>query len=177
MTRTITGLAFALLLSAAACAPAQSARVQASPIATHTFAGGCAGTTLTDAVPPVWAQAGWTHPGKAPWAVPWALGSGGQSVAFLFARQLVAGTSPRVDGTSNKVLWVAKGIAPNFVVAGTPMGAVQPAVAVNGGPSIVDVPAGGCWTFRLSWGLDKSTTSTINLAVLPSGSTPPAQVS
>jgi hypothetical protein len=46
---------------------------------------------------------------------------------------------------------------------------------VNGGPSIVDVPSPGCWTFRLSWGSSRAK-STINLAVLPAESTPPAQV-
>jgi hypothetical protein len=173
MTRTITGLAVALLLSAGACGPDQPAVVHESSAPVHTFAGGCGGTVLTDSEPPVWAQGGWNVVKGQPWSVPWALGSGGQAVAFLFAIELVAGTSPRVDGTNNKVLWVAKGSPPNFAVAGTPMGATEPAVSVNGGPSIVDVPASGCWTFRLSWGLDRSTGSTINLDVLPAGSTPP----
>jgi hypothetical protein len=174
MTRTITGLAVAVLLAAGACTPAQSAHVSPSPIATHTFAGGCAGTVLTDAVPPVWAQAGWTHPGAAPWSVPWALGSGGQAVAYLYARQLVAGSSPRVDGTNNKVLWVAKGGYSNFVVEGIPPGGTQALVTVNGGPSIVDAPSAGCWKFQLTWGPAQGG-STINLDVLPAGSKPPAQ--
>jgi hypothetical protein len=109
-----------------------------------------------------------------PWGVPWALGTGGQAVAYHFARQLVAGNSPRADGTNNKVLWVAKGTAPNFVVEGTPQGATQPVVSVNGGPSIVDAPRGGCWTFQLRWGLDHASSSVINLQVLPAGSKPPA---
>jgi hypothetical protein len=166
-------LAGAVLLAAGACAPAQSAHVQPSPIATHTFAGGCAGTVLTDAEPPVWAQGGWNVVKGQPWSVPWALGTGGQAVAYLFARQLVAGNSPRADGTNNKVLWVAKGNSSNFLVAGIPPGGTQPAVRVNGGPSIVDAPAAGCWTFRLTWGAGEAT-STINLEVLPAGSKPPA---
>jgi hypothetical protein len=169
MTRTITGLALAVLLSAGACAP--TAAVQPSPATVHTFAGGCAGTVLTDAVPPVWAQGGWTVVKGQPWGVPWALGTGGQAVAFVFAGQLVAGNSPRIDGTNNKVLWVAKGSSSNFVVAGIPPGGTQPAVRVNGGPSIVDAPAAGCWTFRLTWGAAEAT-STINLEVLPAGTTP-----
>jgi hypothetical protein len=175
MTRTVIGLAVAALLSAGACTPAQSAHAQPSPIATHTFAGVCAGTVLTDSEPPVWAQGGWNAAQGQPWAVPWALGSGGHVVAFLFARELVAGTSPRVDGTNNKVLWVAQGASPNFVVAGTPAGATRPVVAVNGGPSIVDVPTAGCWSFRLRWGVNQATSSMINLQVLPTGSKPPAQ--
>jgi hypothetical protein len=174
MTKTITGLAVAVLLSAGACGPGQPAVAHQSAAPVHTFAGGCAGTVLTDAEPPVWAQGGWNVVKGQPWGVPWALGSGGQAVAYLFARQLVAGTSPRVDGTNNKVLWVAKGTAPNFVVDGTPQGAAQPAVSVNGGPSIVDAPVAGCWTFRLRWGVNQATSSSINLAVLPAGSKPPA---
>jgi hypothetical protein len=173
MTRTITGLAVAVLLAAGPCTPAQSAHVSPSPIATHTFAGGCAGTVLTDAVPPVWAQAGWNQAAGAPWSVPWALGTGGQAVAYLFARQLVAGNGPRVDGTNNKVLWVAKGNPSNFMVEGIPPGGTQAAVTVNGGPSIVDAPAAGCWKFLLTWGAAEAS-STINLDVLPAGSKPPA---
>jgi hypothetical protein len=139
---------------------------------THTYAGGCGGTVLTDAQPPVWAQGGWNVVKGQPWGVPWALGSGGQAVAFVFARQLVAGNSPRVDGTNNKVLWVANGNSSNFVVVGIPPGGTQPAVRLNGGPSIVDAPAAGCWTFRLTWGAAEAT-STIHLEVLPAGTTPP----
>ena len=139
---------------------------------THTFAGGCAGTVLTDAEPPLWAQGGWNHVSGTPWGVPWALGSGGQAVAFVFAGQLVAGSSPRVDGTNNKVLWVAKGSVTNFVVEGIPPGGTQPVVSVNGGPSIVDVPSAGCWKFRLTWGASQAG-SIVNLEVLPAGSTPP----
>jgi hypothetical protein len=174
MTRTITGLAVAFLLAACACGPGQPAVAHQSSAPVHTFAGGCAGTVLTDAEPPVWAQAGWTHPGVTPWSVPWALGTGGQSVAFLFAKELVAGSSPRIDGTNNKVLWVAKGIAPNFVVEGIPPGRTQAVITVNGGPSIVDAPSAGCWKFQLTWGAAQA--STINLDVLPAGSMPPPQV-
>jgi hypothetical protein len=86
----------------------------------------------------------------------------------------VAGTSPRADGTNNKVLWVAKGNPSNFVVEALPPGGTQAVVTVNGGPSIVDVPSPGCWKFRLSWGSSPAT-STINLDVLQAGSKPPAQ--
>jgi len=173
MTRTIAGLAIAVLLAAGACSPAQSAHLPPSPTATHTFAGGCAGTVLTDAEPPVWAQGGWNVVKGQPWSVPWAMGTGGQAVAYLFARQLVAGSSPRVDGTNNKVLWVAKGNPSNFVVQAIPPGETQATVTVNGGPSIVDVPAAGCWKFRLSWGQGGAASSTISLDVLAAGSKPP----
>jgi hypothetical protein len=167
--------AFAIL-SAAGCTSAQEAQVQhGAPATPHVFAGGCAGTVLTEAEPPAWAQGGWTHVKGTPWGVPWALGTGGDAVAFVFANELVAGGSPRIDGTNNKVLWVAKGSPTNFVVEGIPPGGTQAVVTVNGGPSIVDVPSPGCWKFQLTWG--DGAGSTINLTVLAAGSTPPAQAS
>ena len=177
MNQTVSrfvGLTALVILSAAGCTSAQQAQVQQGAATPRVFAGGCAGTVLTELEPPAWAQGGWTHVKGTPWGVPWALGTGGEAVAFVFARQLVAGTSPRVDGTNNKVLWVAKGNPTNFVVEGIPPGGTQPMVTVNGGPSIVDVSSPGCWNFHLTWGSGQAD-STINLAVLPAGSTPPAQ--
>jgi hypothetical protein len=109
------GAGFALLvLLSGGCTSSSTAQVQSSPsVPVHSWAGGCAGTVLTDALPPTWAQGGWNQP-QAPWGVPWALGTGGDAVAYLFATQLVAGSSPRVDGTNNKVLWVAQGWAAQF---------------------------------------------------------------
>ena len=166
------GLALLVLLSGG-CTSSPTAQLSSSPrVPVHSFAGGCAGTVLTDALPPTWAQGGWNQP-SAPWGVPWALGTGGDAVAYVFATQLVAGSSPRIDGTNNKVLWVAKDGPPNFVVAAHPLGVDQPVVTIAGGPSIVDLPTAGCWTFHLTWGLSGQLGgSTINLEVLPTGSAP-----
>jgi hypothetical protein len=127
---------------------------------------------VTDSVPPIWAQDGFTHK-TAPWAVPWALGTPGDAVAMLFARQLVAGGSPRVDGTNNKVHWVVKDKTFNFVVEGRPYGKAEPVIGLKGGPRVEDVPTPGCWTFRVSWGSRNEHISTINLEVLPAGTLPP----
>jgi hypothetical protein len=170
----VNGLAVLSILAAGACTPMPTAARSTSTAGAEAVAGGCAGTVVTEAEPPVWAQAGFNQVKGTPWSLPWALGSGGQAVAFLFARQLVAGSGPRIDGTDNKVLWVAKGIPSNFVVDGIPPGGTQAVVTVNGGPSIVDVPSAGCWKFRLTWGAAQAE-STINLDVLAAGSTPPAQ--
>jgi hypothetical protein len=166
------GLAVLILLSAG-CTSSSTAQIHTSPsVPVHSFVGGCAGTVLTDALPPTWAQGGWNHP-QAPWGVPWALGTGGDAVAFVFATRLVAGSSPRVDGTNNKILWVTKGAPPNFVVEAHPLGVNQPVVTIAGGPSTVDLPTAGCWTFRLSWGPSgQAGSSSINLDVLPTGSAP-----
>src|SRR4030081_3260471 len=98
-----------LIILLGGCASPQTAHAKASPtVPIHTFAGGCAGTVLTDAEPPVWAQGGWSNAKGTSWPVPWAFGTQGDTVAYVFAKQLVAGASPRADGTQNKVLWVAK---------------------------------------------------------------------
>src|SRR5260370_34076059 len=97
-------LAALILILAAGCttSPTQ-AQVPPSPRATvHTFNGGCAGTVLTDAEPPLWAQGGWSHAKGTPWPVPWAFGTEHTTVAYLFATQLVAGTSPRVDAVRTR---------------------------------------------------------------------------
>jgi hypothetical protein len=169
------GLASLALILAGACttSPASSAQVHPSPTApVHSFAGGCAGTVLTDAQPPVWAQDGWAK--LTPWPVPWAFGTNNDTVAYLFATQLVAGVSPRVDGSQNKVLWEAKASpsGANVKVEGHPLGQSQPLVTIAGGPSITDVPTPGCWTFRLSWNVNGEHSSSINLEVLPAGTLP-----
>jgi hypothetical protein len=129
---------------------------------------------LTDAEPPVWAQGGWTVAKGASWPVPWAFGTGGDTVAYLFATQLIAGSGPRVDGSNNKVLWEAKDYPSggSVVVEGRPLGQSQPVLTIAGGPSIVDVPTSGCWTFRLSWNANGEHSSIMNLQALPAGTNP-----
>ncbi len=100
------------------------------------------------------------------------MGTPSNAVAFLFAGQLVAGVSPRVNGTNNKILWVAKDAEWGFLVEGRPLGRPTPIVSVAGGPSIVDVPTAGCWTFRLSSSSTGNQISTFNLEVLPTGTLP-----
>jgi hypothetical protein len=174
----VAGLA-ALVVIVAACTISQSQSTQTpgtpSAATFHTLAGGCAGTVLTDAEPPAWAQGGWNHQKGTPWPVPWAWGTDRDAVGFVFATQLVAGPSPRVDGSNNKVLWETKDFpsGSHVTVDGHPAGVPQPVVTVAGGPSIVDVPTAGCWIFRLSWTANNgSHSSTISLQVLPHGTLP-----
>ena len=162
-----TAMAALVILLLGACSSSQQPAAKAGPI-TEEVAGGCAGTVLTKAEPPAWAQGGWTHAQGTPWPVPWAMAVPGDAVAFVFAGELVAGSSPRSDGSANKVLWVVKDPA-SFVVEGRPLGQAQPVVTVAGGPSIVDLPTPGCWTFRVLRGKQSSV---INLQVLPAGSLP-----
>jgi hypothetical protein len=170
-----TCLTALLILLAAGCTSSPAPLTQVHPSSSvhiHSFGGGCAGTVLTDAEPPVWAQGGWAK--LTPWPVPWAFGTHNDTVAYLFATELVAGVSPRVDGSQNKVLWEAKDSpsGAGVLVEGHPLGQSQPVVTIAGGPSITDVPTAGCWTFRLSWGSNGQNSSTINLLVLPVGTNP-----
>ena len=149
------------------CTSSTQSAARPSPTALA-IVGGCAGTVLTAAEPPAWAQGGWSHVKGTPWPVPWAIATTGDAIAFVFAGELVAGSSPRSDGTQNKVLWVEK-TPTAFTVEGRPLGQAAPVVTVPGGPSIVDVPSAGCWTFQL---LQGKHTSVINLDVLPTGTLP-----
>ena len=171
------GIAASLLvILLGGCASTQSGQVKASPSAPfHTFSGGCAGTVLTDAEPPAWAQAGFAK--LTPWPVPWAFGTQNTTVAFVFSTGLVAGGGPRVDGTYNKVTWVAKGDYPtgdiNIAIQARPLGESQPVLTNAGGANVLDFPQPGCWTFRLAWRAhNQPQVSTVNLDVLPAGTRP-----
>src|ERR1700674_1692146 len=96
-------IAAALLITlGSGCGSSQASQVKASPrVPIRTFAGGRAGTVLTDAERPVWAQAGWTK--GTPWPVPWAFGTQDTTVAFLFSTVLVVGSGPGVDGSYTRV--------------------------------------------------------------------------
>jgi hypothetical protein len=166
-----------LIILVGGCTSSQATQVKASPtVPIRTFAGGCAGTVLTDAEPPVWAQTGFAK--LTPWPVPWAFGTQDTTVAFLFSTVLVAGSGPRVDGASNKVGWVAKGDYPTsgttaIAIDVRPLGESQPVLTNASGARVVDLPKSGCWTFRLSWTAHgQQQVSTINLEVLPVGSRP-----
>lgn len=162
----------AILLVAAGCTPQPAPRTsqsKASP--SHPVAGRCADTVLTNAEPPQWAQSGWSVQEGAPWPVKWTLASSGDAVAFMFAGELVAGPSPRSDGSNNKVLWVIREPAP-FVVEGAPLDRTEPVITIPGGPSIVDAPTPGCWRFQLKLQSDHRVVGTFDFNVLPHGSTP-----
>jgi hypothetical protein len=165
-----------LVILVGGCASSKATQVQASPtVPIRTFAGGCAGTVLTDAKPPAWAQTGFAK--LTPWPVRWAFGTQDTTVAFLFSTVLVAGSGPRVDGSYNKVGWVAKGDYPtgdtHIAIEVRPLGESQPVLTNTGIASVADLPKPGCWTFRLSWSAHgQQQVSTINLEVLPAGALP-----
>ncbi|GAA4235258.1 hypothetical protein FHR32_006719 [Streptosporangium album] len=93
------------------------------------------------------------------------MGTGGDVVGYLFVRPLHAG---KPADASNKILWYVRlpREGKDLVMTGHPKGASGPVVRhrfpadSSPGeiyPSIVDVPAPGCWTFDLAWGEHRDT--------------------
>ncbi|SFC00261.1 hypothetical protein SAMN04487968_10346 [Nocardioides terrae] len=102
---------------------------------------------------PEWARAGFTPPDQD---VRYVIGETGHIVGVVFGYPLRA-PAPN-DGRNNKILWVSNagkaGTPPELTIAarldGTSVTADQ-TVAGGPGPSIIDMPRPGCWTFDLTW--------------------------
>jgi hypothetical protein len=134
--------------SAARAGAAQPSTAQAGAAASD----GCAGQPPVSPLPE-WARAGFSPPDQA---MPHVMGEAGNIVAILWADR-DALHSPALQDRTNKVLWVSK---PQFaglgslIIRATLAGSARTAtVSVPGGPgpSIIDLPAPGCWTLQLSW--------------------------
>ena len=132
-------------------APASGGQAGTAQAGTVT-SNGCAGQPPVSPLP-VWARAGFT---PADQAMPHVMGQAGDIVAILWADR-DALHSPSLPDRSNKILWVSRVplAAPyRLVIKATLAGSTRTAtVSVPGGPgpSIIDLPAPGCWTFHLSW--------------------------
>jgi hypothetical protein len=128
--------------AAKSAAPATSSAVAAD--------GRCAAQPPDTALP-TWARGGFSDPAGP---VPHVLGARGNIVAILWART-DALHAPPLAGRSNKILWVSK-LPPGgpLVIRATLAGSGQTVdreVAGGPGPSIINLPAAGCWTMDLSW--------------------------
>lgn len=129
---------------------ASAARASTAPAAAAS--NGCAGQPPVSPLP-VWARSGFSPPDQA---MPHVMGEAGNIVAILWADR-DALHSPSLQDRRNKILWVSRipFAAPNplLIRATLPGGARTVTVSVPGGPgpSTIDVPAPGCWTFHLSW--------------------------
>ena len=157
-------LAVAALLVAACTGSGQpsarpersAARAGAAPAGTAqpgvVTSDGCAGQPPVSPLP-VWARSGF-HPAYV--AMPHVMGEAGNIVAILWAPRDALHLPPLRD-RNNKILWVSRvpSVAPDgLVIKATLAGGTRSAiVSVPGGPgpSIIDLPAPGCWTLRLSW--------------------------
>lgn len=111
---------------------------------------GCA-RTVEPHVLPAWARGGFSDPRPV---MPHVLGENGSIVAILWPEHL---SSPPDPKESNKILWVARSpgdgltdlvIRAHLEGTGT---RVTRRVAGGPGPSIIDLPAPGCWRLDLAW--------------------------
>jgi hypothetical protein len=88
--------------------------------------------------------------------MPHVFGAAGNIVAILWASR-DALHSPPLQDRNNKILWVSRipftGSGPLVIKATLAGGARTVTASVPGGPgpSIIDMPASGCWTFHLRW--------------------------
>ena len=101
---------------------------------------------------PSWANAGF-HPPTLP--MPYVMGDKGDLVAILWAEHDPLVVPPAAD-RNNKILWVARvssGGSLQIRAQLTGSGeSVTRTVDGGPGPSIIDLPAPGCWSFNLTWG-------------------------
>jgi hypothetical protein len=133
----------------AAGPPSAGAGRGASSPAAAPAGAGC-GTDFTPRRLPVWARTGFTPPTQR---VPYVLGDGGDIVAILWADHDPLSAPPRAD-RNNKILW-ASPYGGTLRIEATRSGSDQTVVrTVPGGPgpSIIDLPAPGCWSLDLTWG-------------------------
>jgi hypothetical protein len=104
---------------------------------------------VTSGVLPEWARIGFTDPEPV---MPHVLGARGEIVAVVFGDPL---SSPPLPDRSNKILWVARVPGPGpFTITARCAPDEAPVVirTPDGpGPSIVDLPAPGCWHLDLRW--------------------------
>ena len=102
---------------------------------------------------PRWARSGFSGPKPS---VGYVLGDSGNIAAIMFVSHHSL-SSPPVAGQNNKILWAAR--------VGAVEGPLQIKAALGGtgqtvtrtvdpapGPSIIDLPSPGCWSFDLTWG-------------------------
>jgi hypothetical protein len=104
---------------------------------------------------PVWARTGFTSPKPR---MPHVLGRAGDIVAIIFGYPLHSPPSPK---RNNKILWVSRTplqraselrISAQRLDLRGPIGKPVARVVQGGpGPSIIDLPASGCWRLTLRW--------------------------
>jgi hypothetical protein len=147
--------AVAAMLVATACTHGGQAPAGSQPPASRAggpAGNGCAGQPPVSALP-VWARSGFTPPDLA---MPHVMGRAGDIVAILWAPR-DALRSPALPDRANKILWVSRVpvVSPGDLVIKATLadGNRTITVTVPGGPgpSYVNAPAPGCWTFHLSW--------------------------
>jgi hypothetical protein len=131
-----------LLLSVAGCTD------RAKPVSAAQT--GCGSPVVTEALP-TWARTGFSDDGSG---TPHVVGRSGDILGVLFGNPLSA---PPAPGRGNKILWVSHfppTTGDTLHISATRAGTsekVERQVDGGPGPSIVDLPAPGCWHLSLRW--------------------------
>lgn len=127
-----------------------------NPVKTSTAAPAATKSCLSSITPrtlPAWARAGFQPPTMP---MPYVMGDRGDIVAILWADHNPL-HAPPLAMVNNKILWVSKMIPGTFTplrIRATLDGTNQTVtrqVTGGPGPSIIDLPAAGCWSLSLSW--------------------------
>jgi hypothetical protein len=137
-------LPFATLLLLAGCTT-----TAAPPAAAPSPARTACGSPVDRGPLPEWARAGFTGDSS----MAHVLGDRGDILAAIFGDPL---TANRTDDAANKILWVARSEHDpgDLTITATRDGtttAETRTVAGGPGPSIIDLPAAGCWRLSLVW--------------------------
>ncbi len=147
------------MLILAGCTPSQSesqppahtsAGSSATAVPSATASGACQ-SDYTPASLPTWARAGFNPPTQP---MPYVVGDSGDIVAILWAGHDPLQAPPAAD-RNNKILWVSRVGGGDLNIRATLESSGQTATrSVPGGPgpSIIDLPAPGCWSLDLTWG-------------------------
>ncbi len=125
-----------------------------TPGARPASAGACRGRAPVGVLP-TWARGGFSDPRPR---MPYVLGREGLIAAILWGQPL---RSPPARDHNNKILWVSRAaavpgsdlrISAQRMDGSRPVGTpVARRVAGSPGPSIIDLPAAGCWRLTLRW--------------------------
>lgn len=139
----LVGVATVALVYAVTRANSSPERAAVSPTGST-----CTGAVVTSALP-VWARAGFSPDA---YINPHVTGANNQIIGVLFADPL---RSPPAKGLANKIFWVAKdhGTGP-LVIRAKLDGSTHLTtrkVPSGPGPSIINLPAPGCWQLTLTW--------------------------
>ena len=98
---------------------------------------------------PPWARDGFSDSKPV---MPYVLSDRESVIAILWSREHPL-NSPAMRDQNNKILWVSPSDgAPLVIHAHLGSMSVTREVAGGPGPSIIDMPRSGCWTFDLTWG-------------------------
>lgn len=153
-------MALLAVLTLAECTPGQSgpqapANTQAGSRAVPAPSASASSVCRSDYTPatlPTWARTGFTPPTQP---MPYVVGDSGDIVAILWAEHDPLQVPPAAD-RKNKILWVSRvgwGVDLNIRATLESSGqGVTRSVMGGPGPSIVDLPSPGCWSFDLTWG-------------------------